>query len=55
MKLNGCFWCVDIGYLLFDVVVWYGNYVFYKYDLCLFNMIGLISFDYFDLLIFFVL
>lgn len=55
VKFGGQLWCVDIDYLLLDVVVWYGNYVLYCYDLCCFNMIGLISYDYLDLLIFLVL
>lgn len=55
IKWCGQFYEIVIGQLLLDVVVWYGNYVFYKYDLCIYCFVGVILFDYFDLLIFIVL
>lgn len=54
-KYQGKLFVVKQDVFLFNVVVWYGNYIFYKYNLKNFMVINLVVFDYVDLFIFIVL
>ena len=54
-KFQGNLWACDLNHSPLDVVAWHGNYVPYKYDLALFNVLGTVSFDHPDPSIFTVL
>lgn len=54
-KFQGELFAADFDHSPLDVVAWHGNYVPYKYDLSLFNVINTVSFDHSDPSIFTVL
>lgn len=54
-KFSGELFSYQLEHSPFDVVAWHGNYVPYKYNLELFNVIGSISYDHPDPSIFTVL
>lgn len=54
-KFQGLLFEAEMGHSPLDVVAWHGNYVPYKYDLSLFNVINTVSFDHPDPSIFTVL
>lgn len=54
-KFQGNLWTSTIDCSPLDVVAWHGNYLPYKYDLTLFNVINTVSFDHPDPCIFTVL
>lgn len=54
-KYQGNLWQAELNHSPLDVVAWHGNYVPYKYDLRLFNVMNTVSFDHADPSIFTVL
>ncbi|KAL9648811.1 hypothetical protein ABK040_003744 [Willaertia magna] len=54
-KYQNQFFSANLNYSPYDVVGWHGNYVPYKYDLTLFNVINSVSYDHLDPSIFTVL
>jgi len=54
-KFQNQYFSAKCTYSPFDVVAWHGNYVPYKYDLTLFNVVNSVSYDHLDPCIFTVL
>lgn len=54
-KFQGKMYEADLNHSPLDVVAWHGNYVPYKYDLSLFQVVNSVSFDHSDPSIFTVL
>ncbi len=55
VKFQDKLWSAALSYSPLDVVAWHGNYVPYKYDLSLFQVVNSVSYDHQDPSIFTVL